>query len=137
MRVRIAAYAFCLDRGRVLLCRIAADNPDSGRWTLPGGGLDPGEHPEAGMARELHEETGLTGEIRGLVGVDSVVYDPPPIGSPFQSIRIVYDVACRGEPQVVEVDGSVDLSQWIPLADLGGLDVVDLVEYALETAGIR
>lgn len=28
-------------------------------WVQPGGHLDPGEHPEVGVARELAEETGL------------------------------------------------------------------------------
>ena len=135
MRLRLAAYAFSLDRGRVLLCRIASGNADAGRWTLPGGGLDPGEHPAVGMHRELHEETGLTGEIRGLVGVDSRVYENEGFDR-LQSIRIVYDVACRGEPRVTEVGGSVDRSQWIPLKDLGDLPVVDLVEYAITAAGL-
>ena len=42
-----------------------------GSWTLPGGGLDFGEDPEAGALRELGEETGLEGEVRGLLGVHS------------------------------------------------------------------
>ena len=133
-RTRLAAYAFAVDDGRVLLCRIAPGYPGAGEWTLPGGGLDWGEHPEAGMHRELHEEAGLTGEIRGLLGVDSIVVEPPG-RDPIHSVRIVYDVHARGEPRVTEVDGSVDLVRWIPLDEVGTLPVVGLVEFALREAG--
>ena len=40
--------------------------------TLPGGGIDFGEHPEAGAIRELREETGLAGRIEELLAVDSM-----------------------------------------------------------------
>ncbi|MEO6077613.1 MAG: NUDIX hydrolase, partial [Candidatus Andersenbacteria bacterium] len=32
---------------------------ESGRWDLPGGGLDWGEDPQAGVAREIQEEMGI------------------------------------------------------------------------------
>jgi dipeptidase E len=50
------------EAGRVLLFRspLDADRPDAGgSWITPGGGLDPGETPREGAARELAEETGL------------------------------------------------------------------------------
>jgi 8-oxo-dGTP diphosphatase len=51
---RPSAYGLIRDgRGRLLVCRTP-------RFVmLPGGGVDPGESPEAGMSREVAEETGL------------------------------------------------------------------------------
>ena len=73
-RTRLAAYAWCEAEDAVLLCRIAPGYPDPGAWTLPGGGLDFGEDPADGVLRELREETGLGGQIDGLLG--DLVGDP-------------------------------------------------------------
>jgi 8-oxo-dGTP pyrophosphatase MutT (NUDIX family) len=57
---RRAAYALCVDAdGRLLLARCAAGEPEPGAWTLPGGGVDWGEHPDDAVVRELEEETGI------------------------------------------------------------------------------
>lgn len=62
------ASAFILDdQGRVLLAR-RAHEPDAGKWDAPGGFLDEGEEPLAGLRRELSEETGLTIEPGEFVG---------------------------------------------------------------------
>ena len=54
------------DDGRILLDRRA----DDGHWGLPGGWLGSNESPEAGVVREVAEETGLQVEIvrLGMVG---------------------------------------------------------------------
>lgn len=59
---RQAARVLLLDaQDRVLLFRgIDPAEPERGTWwTTPGGGLDPGETPAEGAARELAEESGL------------------------------------------------------------------------------
>lgn len=53
--------------GRVLLARRAVE-PDLGRWDLPGGFLEEGEEPLAGLRRELREETGLDVEPLSFLG---------------------------------------------------------------------
>ena len=50
--------------------------PLRGRWSLPGGGLEVGETLEAGVAREIEEETGLTVSVGPVVEVfDRILLD--------------------------------------------------------------
>jgi len=66
---KATACAICIDdRGHVLLGR-RADDPFRGRWDLPGGFLEEGEHPLDCLRRELREETGLEVEPLELVGI--------------------------------------------------------------------
>ncbi|MFF0778702.1 NUDIX hydrolase [Streptomyces sp. NPDC003720] len=51
--------------GRLLAIRRA----DNGTWELPGGVLELKETPEAGVAREVLEETGIHVEVDELTGV--------------------------------------------------------------------
>ena len=43
-----------------MLTQLTERGTHPGMWTLPGGGLDHGEDPRAGVRREVYEETGLT-----------------------------------------------------------------------------
>lgn len=46
--------------GRVLLAQRPAGKALAGKWEFPGGKVEPGESPESCLARELHEELGIT-----------------------------------------------------------------------------
>ena len=63
-----SASVFVTDEsGAVLLIR----RTDTGRWTIPTGGLRKGETISQCAVRECGEETGLTVQVTGLVGVFS------------------------------------------------------------------
>ena len=61
------------DLGRLLLARRAAP-PHVGRWDLPGGFLEEGEHPLDALRRELREEAGVEIEPLELAAIEMDVY---------------------------------------------------------------
>jgi len=53
------------DQGEILLIR----RTDNRNWAVPGGGMDLGESITDTAVRETREETGITCQITGLVGI--------------------------------------------------------------------
>ncbi|MFH8934769.1 (deoxy)nucleoside triphosphate pyrophosphohydrolase [Streptomyces griseosporeus] len=58
----VVVGAALLDGGRLLAARRSAPPELAGRWELPGGKVEPGEHPETALTRELHEELGVVAD---------------------------------------------------------------------------
>lgn len=58
-RVHVVAGVITDKRGRILLARRTEGSDLAGLWEFPGGKVEPGETPEAALARELHEELGI------------------------------------------------------------------------------
>ena len=59
-----AVTAVIQDADRFLLAR----HRDSQLWSLVGGGIEPGESPEAAVQREVFEELGVTPVLHGIIG---------------------------------------------------------------------
>lgn len=129
-RVRVGVYGIAVDRSEVLLTRLSSREPNSGKWTLPGGGMDFGETPHETLIREFHEETGLVPTIGSVVDVISYVPRPD-----LHVIQMIFDVEARGEPQVIEVGGSTVDVRWVPTAELSVLPTVELVDHVTALRG--
>jgi len=101
-RFRIGVFAVIEAPGadgemRYLLAR----RSDIGWWNLVGGGLERGETPEEGLAREAREEIGAEIEVVRLVGV----YAKP------QKNEVVLTYLCRLAPDSPEPGTSEEVSE--------------------------
>lgn len=134
---RVAAYAVVRRGDDVLLTRLSHRAAHPGRWTLPGGGVDHGEHPSVALEREVEEECGLPCEVTALVGVhDTHFFGNAPSGriEDYHGIHLLFSATVGdGEPRVLEVDGTTDAVAWVPVRDIesGEVDVLDVVLHAL------
>lgn len=137
VRTRLGSYAICVDASeRILLVRLSAVELPVPAWTLPGGGVDFGEHPDAAVIRELEEETGLLGAIEELAGIFSHVYPDPRFarGGDLHFLGIVYRVRVVGGALRDEIDGSTDTCAWLSLEEIRALKLVEVARFGVRTA---
>ena len=138
-RQRVAAYAL-IRRGtdELLLTRLAPQIRFKG-WTLPGGGVDHGEHPREALRREVLEEAGLHAEPGRILDVYSHHYTGPrPDGlvEDYHAIGLVFEAALLPEsydvePHVLDVGGSTDLARWTTLEEARSLALTGSARLAL------
>jgi 8-oxo-dGTP diphosphatase len=122
----LAAIAFVVRDSHLLLMQRPpnANDPWAGKWSIIGGRFDPGETPEACMARELEEESGLTCgrlDYRGQVLLYGTQDDS------VTSLHLFAGTDPRGE-----LRGSHEgLPQWVPLAEVEFLDLIGYIRTLL------
>ena len=106
--------------GRVLMVHERSRRSGGGEWwTLPGGGLRPGETAEEALRREVFEET-------GLIVSDARYVLEMPYPSGMTSVFAV--TVADGEPRVGRDDGSGP--------EQLGIDWLPVPELPIETSGV-
>jgi 8-oxo-dGTP diphosphatase len=133
---RVAAYAVIVDADRILLSWWNGEGHGRPKWSLPGGGVDLPETPAQGVVREVREETGFDVELTGLLAVDSFVMEPNERVTDTdrwcRSLRIIYTArVVGGTLGTLEVGGSTDYAEWVPIASVPDLPRAGIVDVAL------
>ena len=133
---RLAAYAVIVDDDRVLLAWWNGEGHGEPGWSMPGGGVELPETTEQGVVREVREETGFDVELTGLLTVDSHIKRPEDrvrdTDRWARFLRIVYaGRVVGGSLGTLEVDGSTDYAEWVPIVSVPDLPRAGIVDVAL------
>lgn len=135
MSFRLAAYAVCIEDGRVLLARHVPPTGET-NWTLPGGRVEHAEDPFDAVIREVAEETGCDAVVERLLGVDSRVI-PAAVaraGAEHQNVGIFYRVRIIAGQLRPEPNGETAESVWTPIPDVACLRRSSLVDVGVALA---
>lgn len=127
----VGVGAVILHDDRVVLIRRKYE-PLAGQWSLPGGTLELGESLEAGVAREISEETGLDVEVGPVVEVfDRILLDA---GGRVQYHFVLVDYLCRPIGGQLQAGSDVDDAVWVAPSEIGSYHITAKATSVIERA---
>jgi 8-oxo-dGTP diphosphatase len=122
----VAVGAVALVDGALLMVK-RANPPEAGRWTLPGGRVEPDETLEAAVVREVREETGLSarcGPLRGWA---------QRISPGFNYVILDFDIVVDDQASPLKPGGDASDAAWVPREGVSSLETVSgLCEFLRE-----
>jgi ADP-ribose pyrophosphatase YjhB (NUDIX family) len=114
------------DPGGRLLLVLRANDPGAGRWSVPGGKVEPGEADDVAVRREVAEETGLSVTVGRLCGV---VERPAPSG-----VFVIHDYLCAPVGGAAVAGSDAAAVRWVDAREFAALhDAGQLVDLLAET----
>ena len=112
---KLVVAALVREQGRILMSRRRSDQAMPNLWEFPGGKVEPGEHPEAALVRELREELGCGIAVDGI---HEVVFHAYP---DFDLYMLVYaSRIVEGRPRAVDVAQI----EWVSPSSLPAMDLL-------------
>lgn len=127
-RPEVAVGAVCVRDGRLLMVR-RGRGVGVGRWSLPGGRVEPGEALADAVRRELLEETGLDVAVGDLCGIAERI-------SP-QAHYVILDFwATAADAGAPTAGDDADDAAWVDRRGLAALSLVDGLWGFLDRHGV-
>ena len=114
--LHVVAGALYDSRGRVLITQRPPGKALAGRWEFPGGKLQDGEEPCAGLVRELREELGVHVESAEPLMRYDVTY-------PGRTVTLDMWIVTAWRGEVTGLDGQA--WKWVEPAQLSAEDILE------------
>jgi 8-oxo-dGTP diphosphatase len=111
------------EQARILLVQ-RGHEPAAGRWSLPGGRVEPDESPPQAAAREVAEETGLDVEVGALLATVTI--------GPY----LVHDFAATVRGGELRPGDDASDARWCSVADAELLPLTDGLLAELRRLGV-
>ena len=131
--LRPAAYAILVHQGKLLLLKMR----QTGKYHLPGGGIQVGERMEETLKREVKEEAGIEIEVKSLVYFEEVFFYYDPSRKAYHGLH--FHFICQ--PKTFELlrddcvqDDSAGNPRWVEIQELQAQDFQIHGEVVLEIA---
>ncbi len=125
----VAVGGVAVRDGALLLVQ-RATAPHAGRWTVPGGHVEPGETLARAVEREVREETGLTVRCEDLLGWAER------IGAGYHFVILDFTVALPDDGVEPVAGSDAAAVAWVRLEELSGTALVDGLEEFLRSHGV-
>ncbi len=127
------AYIVIYEDNKFLLTQRKADHEDNpaydGKWQLPGGGLEIGEHIRETIKREAREEIGIDIEVKRTLALTHNLTD----GADWHGIAMAFLCKRLNTAQEIKVNGESYGHGWYTLQDALKLNLMpsmaDILEY--------
>ena len=123
----ISAGGVIIIDGKILMIK-RRNEPEAGKWTIPGGAINIGERIKDGLKREIFEETGLCVDVKKLLDImEKIIKDNQ---GKIKYHYLIADYLCE------YVSGDINASSDALEAKLISSDDIDKFELCDGTKGI-
>jgi len=112
--------ALIIENGRILLVE-RGNPPLMGYWSLPGGGVETGEHLEQAIKREVLEETGLEIEVLDLLEIFERIM--PDAEGRIEYHYVLIDYICKPTGGALCAATDASRCEWFREDELAGLKI--------------
>ena len=108
---------------------------DTQRWSLVGGGVEPGEKPEEALRREVKEELGIVPAIGSIIGAygGSAMETMYPNGDRVGYVTVAYRCSLPSDDLTLEVS-ELMAARWADLETVGTLYRHEWIDQVLAAA---